>query len=108
MSNDAARTLQLQRELVTALCHEKGMSEVEALPFVETIVRCLQSNHGGSRLYIPANQPYRAYDVEAITADLKNGYTVAAIRKKHHISRATLYRLLSKIDEAVIQVGRSA
>ncbi len=108
MSNDASRTLQLQRELVTALCRENGMSEVEALPFVDTIVRCLQSNHGGSRMYIPANQPYRAYDVEAICLDLQNGYTMAAIRKKHHISRATLYRVLSRLDEGVIQLRRNA
>ncbi len=97
MSNDASRTLQLQRELVTALCHEKGLSEVEALPFVETIVRCLQSNHGGSRMYIPANQPMRAYDLDAICSEYSAGTPVRSICKKHSISRRTLFRLLDAV-----------
>lgn len=96
MSHDVDRTIQLQRELTQAVCRRHGIAETDAIPFVNTVIEYLKAVHGGQRVYIPSNQRYREYDVEAILAAYGRDTPVSTICAEHHISRRTFYRILAE------------
>ncbi len=82
----------LRAELVAAIVEKNGVTETEALPFVNAVLVHLQDLYGGERVYIPA--PRAKHDMAALEAALRSS-TPTAVARKFGTSRATAYRLKS-------------
>jgi Mor family transcriptional regulator len=82
----------LRTRIVRIVRESTGLHEQIALPVADAIYLELQQHFGGSSVYVPV--PSRAARNRAILADWESGLSPDAIRRRHHVSRATVYRLL--------------
>lgn len=81
---------QLHSELTEIVRSEIGMNEHFASDHAAAILRGLCTLHGGSALYIPAED--KSARNAAIRAEF-NGQNADALMRKHGVSRTTLYRI---------------
>ncbi len=87
----------LTEELAAAIMRETGVKLTFALVFVVPIVRHLQTEYGGGKIYI--SKPGRTYRAADIRAEFARTRDVKATCKKFGISRRTLYRHLDIEDD---------
>lgn len=90
--------IQLHREFVEIVREEIGMNEAFANTMAAALVRGMRKRYGGQRLgrkdiYVPA--PSKAARNAAIRQEF-NGTNRDEVCKKHGISRAMLYVIVSK------------
>ena len=83
-------------ELITAVCLATGQTAEAVAIVVEPVVRHLQTNYGGDRVYIP--KVGRVLDLSQVYADYLARIPEREICRRHSISRRTLSRI---IDEAI-------
>lgn len=93
MSNnrDIDKTEALRSELVSGIVEDTGMSEALAMPFANSVLKYLQRNYAGERLYIP--QPPRQYDALQIAAQLRRGDDPRSVARRHMTTVRQLHRL---------------
>lgn len=91
----------LRSELITAACAVTGQAAEVVEAIVDPIVKHLQMNYGGDKLYIPAEG--RTLDELQVYRDYLARHPVKRICRDHSISQRTLYRI---IDEALERIAR--
>lgn len=91
MSRDSDLTERMRRDIVRAIIDGTGIQEQAALPFANSVLAWLQSEHPGQRVYVPA--PQRQYDLLQIDAALRAGADPKEVCRDHSISARTLQRL---------------
>lgn len=79
---------------MAALVRDTGMKPATARMYVIPIVRHLQSEYGGSRIYMP--KPGSAFMVDEVRAAFQRTNDARAVCKQFQISKATLYRMVGK------------
>lgn len=86
----------LRAELITAACTATGHTAEAVSAVIEPVVKYLQDNYGGGKLYIA--KPGRMLDLQQLYADYIKRVPERELCRKHSISPRTLVRI---IDEAV-------
>lgn len=82
-------------ELSAALAEAKGMPIKEANTYVEPVVRYLQQQYNGDKMYIPTTHLRR--DVSEAIDAIRNRMPMKQVLSEFGISRRSYYRLLSQI-----------
>jgi len=93
----------LRSELITAACAVTGQAAELVAVIVDPIVKHLQVNYGGDKLYIPAEG--RTLDEAQVYHDYLARHQVKRICRDHAISPRTFYRI---IDEALARTPRKS
>lgn len=92
--NSKSTVESLEDEFVAAVCKDTGFQPSLARIIVKPIIQHLVDTYAGERFYVPA--PRRQHPIDEIRKALEATGNPAAVCERFHISRATMYRLLSQ------------